>query len=330
MSDLNTSIQQSAAVPANKSKRALAMREDKQRRVKVARFRRACIVFFAVLLPVLMMVLLTVDYVYRTDSFAIEELRFQGRFKRVDIATVERAAHAAVVGNFFTVDLDDLRQRVKDVNWVRAVNVRREWPNKLIVDIAEHEPLMRWDDEGWVSRSGEIVLSDTVVSSQHFPVLHGAPQYVTEMLAFGQYWQQQLSTHNLVLEELHRSSSKAWTVKLSYTSKFVIAESDTENAGQDDSEKTNAEEGSLEQSEGVNRDVATEQWGERQQYLSLLLGSEDVQKRLDRFLRMYAQDSRLLAASQLVDARYPNGLAIVPSVSSNSDKEVATKRLSSL
>lgn len=271
----------------NKAKRALAMREDKARRVQAAKFRRASIMFFAVLLPMIVFALLTLDYLYRPNAFALEELEFSGSFNRVQIQSVEEKTSTALQGNFFTIDLDRIRDHVLSVAWVKDVNVRRKWPNSLTLHVSEYVPHMRWGEDGWVSRSGTIVLDDSLSTDVHVPTLNGDTQYVSELFAFAQLWQKQLVHQGLVLNDVERSSSSAWVISFSHK---VLDYSGEEEAS-------------------TGYGVTT-----------LLLGSEDVQNRLDRFLRMYSQNNILLQASNVVDARYPNGLAIVPIDNSN-DKD---------
>lgn len=287
----------------NKAKRALAMRKDKVRRVQAAKFRRGSIVFFAVLMPMIVLALLTVDYLYRPNSFALQELEFSGSFNRVQLAAVEQKTSAALQGNFFTVNLDKIRDEVMTVSWVKEVNVRRKWPNSLELAVSEYVPHMRWGKEGWVTRSGYIVFDKNLVVDTQVPTLNGDKQHVAELFAFAQLWKKQLAQHKLVLDDVDRSSSRAWVIRFSHR---------ISNDGSEDS---------------FNSRVNT----------TLLLGSDDVQNRLDRFLRMYSQDISLLKASNVVDARYPNGLAIVPVLEnsneknvSNSNENVADKRLSSL
>lgn len=289
---------------ASKAKRALAMREDKMRRVQVAKFRRGSILFFAVLLPVVVVILLALDYLYRPNSFALAELQFSGVFNRVQLEDVEHRTYNAIQGNFFTVNLEKIRNEVQMIAWVKDVNVRRKWPNSLVLNISEYIPQMRWGKEGWVSQEGSIVMDDSIMLSTEIsneisteaPTLNGEPQYVAELFAFARLWQQQLAENDMTLRSVDRSSSSAWVIRFSH--KFL----DTEG----------------------------EELVTRSSEMTLLLGSDEVQKRLDRFLRMYTKDAGLLQASSVVDARYPNGLAIVANTVSNSNENDATKRLSSL
>ena len=50
---------------------------------------------------------------------------------QVTQAQVEYAAHGSVRGNFFLVDLEEVREAFEKLPWVRRAEVRRSWPNAL-------------------------------------------------------------------------------------------------------------------------------------------------------------------------------------------------------
>ena len=50
-------------------------------------------------------------------------------------------------GTFFTVDLERRVDAFGALPWVRKVEVRRQWPDRLEVVIEEHRPLARWNDD---------------------------------------------------------------------------------------------------------------------------------------------------------------------------------------
>lgn len=84
--------------------------------------------------------------------FALKEMVVQGMENRdlrhVNVLTVKGTALPRIKGNFFTANLDSVRAGFEAVPWVRKATVRREWPNKLVVSIEEHQPLGTWGSDG--------------------------------------------------------------------------------------------------------------------------------------------------------------------------------------
>jgi cell division protein FtsQ len=70
---------------------------------------------------------------------------------RVEIAN----ALEGVGGNFFAADLAEVRARLERVGWVRSVEARRVWPDRIEVRLEEHVAFARWAGGGLVNRHGE-------------------------------------------------------------------------------------------------------------------------------------------------------------------------------
>ncbi len=81
-------------------------------------------------------------------------------FRHLDAVTLHSQAIPTILastrGNFFTADLEVVRRAFESVSWVRRAQVRREWPDRLIVKIEEHQVLATWDDGRLVNTFGEL------------------------------------------------------------------------------------------------------------------------------------------------------------------------------
>lgn len=66
--------------------------------------------------------------------------------RRVSEASLRSALERPLQGNFFTVNLEEVRQMFGAVPWVSHVKVRREWPDGLRVSLREYQPLGLWND----------------------------------------------------------------------------------------------------------------------------------------------------------------------------------------
>ncbi len=74
----------------------------------------------------------------------LRHLALQGDLTHVTRAQAEGAARAGAAGTFLSVDLDRVRRAFESLPWVRKVEVRRLWPDRLQVTIEEHVALARW------------------------------------------------------------------------------------------------------------------------------------------------------------------------------------------
>ena len=53
---------------------------------------------------------------------------------------------------FYGLDVDVVREEVEALPWVASARVGRVWPGRLSIDVEEHEPAARWNDDALLSK----------------------------------------------------------------------------------------------------------------------------------------------------------------------------------
>ena len=86
----------------------------------------------------------------------VRSLQVQGELAHITQAQIRGALTGRPMGNFFSADLGLIRERLESLPWVRAVEVRRGWPDRLEVTIEEHRAFARWSDTHLVNTYGEV------------------------------------------------------------------------------------------------------------------------------------------------------------------------------
>lgn len=85
------------------------------------------------------------------------------------------------------VDLDELKERVERVAWVRSASISRQLPDTLWVRLDEHRPVARWMDgnrQVLVSETGDLVRGADAARFRGLPLLFGkgSPGRAAELL----------------------------------------------------------------------------------------------------------------------------------------------------
>jgi cell division protein FtsQ len=101
---------------------------------------------FAAISLMLFFAVFLADQVLRPGYFTIESIHIEGSQYRVDPRTIERTAWRNVHGNYFSVNLNAIEERLKAIPGVYAVAVRRVWPGALQISITESEGLAKWSE----------------------------------------------------------------------------------------------------------------------------------------------------------------------------------------
>jgi cell division protein FtsQ len=141
----------------------------------------------------------------------------EGELQHVNTTTVRSNALPRIRGNFFTANLDAVRQAFEVVPWVAKASVRREWPNRLIVTLEEHVPLGTWGDDGrLLSVKGELFTVNLAEAEEHgeLPEFSGPDGSHKEVLMHYRDLRSWFQPLQLTPQAVDLSERYAWSVRL--------------------------------------------------------------------------------------------------------------------
>jgi len=148
----------------------------------------------------------------------LRHLVLQGDLAQVTRAQAEGVARAHAVGTFLSVDLDAVRRAFESLPWVRKVEVRRLWPDRLQVSIEEHVALARWGADTQARRLvntyGE-VFEGELPDALRLPQFTGPGGSAAEMARRYAAFRQTLAPLQLEPRQVLLSPRYAWQLRLS-------------------------------------------------------------------------------------------------------------------
>ena len=124
----------------------------------------------------------------RLPLFPLREVALTHELRELSPGELRNSLAAQLRGNFFSLDVDGLRQSLEQLPWVRNVEVRRQWPSRIEVAIEEHVPVAFWGQtRGQLVNSHGEVFSAALASpadapETSLPVLQGPNGLASEML----------------------------------------------------------------------------------------------------------------------------------------------------
>lgn len=157
-----------------------------------------------------------VVWIAHRPSFQLREVVVLTPPAQVSAEQLEYAARSAVKGNFFTVDLAQVRETFEKLPWVRHAQVRRRWPDALELRLEEHQAVAYWTvtgtgDTRLVNRQGEVFVA---ASNADMPVFSGPEGYAPFLLAQYQRFAETLGPLHDPLREIALSAREAWQLTL--------------------------------------------------------------------------------------------------------------------
>jgi cell division protein FtsQ len=143
--------------------------------------------------------------------FALRHVEVLGATRHVTRAQVEGIVKMGLTGTFFTVDLQQVRTAFEKLPWVREVKLRRQWPDRLEVEITEHVALARWGSTALVNTQGETFHA---AYDGKLPVFVGPAGTSKEMAIQYEFFHRNLSAIHARPVLVQLTARRAWQVKL--------------------------------------------------------------------------------------------------------------------
>ena len=187
-----------------------------ERMQKLSRLLTRC---FVVMLVIGILVWLSQRPVFVLKQVQIEPVAGQ-TLQHINKAIVKKEVLETVQGNFFSVKLEDVKKGFESMPWVRHANVRRIWPNGLVVSIEEQKAFGTWggaDSHQLINTHGEIFSGRTSELPEDTQLIDfrgpsDAGQEVMRLYEKANAWFKPWNTEISSLTLLDRY---AWHVKLS-------------------------------------------------------------------------------------------------------------------
>ncbi len=153
----------------------------------------------------------------RLPLFPLHEVIVTHELREVRRSEIERSLTGRLRGNFFSINLDVLRQSLEQLPWVRHAEVRRQWPARIEVTIEEHVPVALWGQGTGqlVNAQGEVFAAAmSTPPPAPLPLLIGPPGVAPDMLAYYQQAEEMLKPLGRTPRSLHVSPRLAVQLRL--------------------------------------------------------------------------------------------------------------------
>jgi cell division protein FtsQ len=149
---------------------------------------------------------------WEPESLPIRVVNVDGELKRLSPESLQNTVIAHLHGGIITQDLDELREAVEAMAWVRSASLRRVWPDRLELTVVEHEPFARWGGDGLVSPEGVVFRPPAAEHPKGLALLAGADARAPELVGRFREWNPRFKEQGLRIESLSLDARGAWTL----------------------------------------------------------------------------------------------------------------------
>ena len=165
-------------------------------------------------------------YTVMTDAH-VAELNVVGTRSDAENSQVMKHVTPTVTANYFTSDLEKIRDQALELSWVDRVVVSRAWPNSIRVRVMPRHPIARWGTGRLLSDSGDIFAEVIPQNNQKLPLLHGPTSQSKMMMRRYNEINQLFLPVNVRLKELYLTERMTWFMQFDSGLRVIVDQDQT-------------------------------------------------------------------------------------------------------
>lgn len=150
-------------------------------------------------------------WIVHSSYFPVRQIKVAQPLKHVQTNQIEAISRRHLYGNIFIVDVNAAKTALAKLPWVDKVQVKRIWPDTVLLDINEREVIARWGTQQLVDSNGQLFEAQ---SQENLPLLVGSASSVRFMTVNLLIFENLLRPTRLHIRELHLSNRSAWEIVL--------------------------------------------------------------------------------------------------------------------
>ena len=125
----------------------------------------------------LLTVIIIIAFIIK-NNFNNEKIYFQITDITIDLKNIENSSVDDIrevakkyvrSKSFFNVDINYLQSKIENIDWISSANIRRSYPNEIIIFVTEHIPIAIWNNKDYLNQYGEIFTANK--KNNKFPIL---------------------------------------------------------------------------------------------------------------------------------------------------------------
>jgi cell division protein FtsQ len=159
-------------------------------------------------------------------AYPIRYVRVEGATLHLDEAQLVTAVNPLVRVGMLEVDLDAIDSTIRSFAWIDDVRVLRQWPDTVVLQLREHQPVARWNEDSLVSDRGKRFRPQSVAGFLNLPHLYGVEGREAEVLDVWRRVDELIAARNWHVTMVACNFRQSWTARLSDGKELIIGRQD--------------------------------------------------------------------------------------------------------
>lgn len=161
-------------------------------------------------------------------NLPIKRVDWQSEFRYLQRNELQAVIEPHVQTNLYLLDEVALETGLESHPWIRAVSLRKAWPNELLLNVEEQLPIAFWGKDHLLNQFGEVFAAELPEKLGEFPLIYSPKNNGREMAERFISMSRSLSGLGLKIAELTEDASGVWRMKLQDGQKVIIGRKEQE------------------------------------------------------------------------------------------------------
>ena len=161
-----------------------------------------------------------------TDA-KVANLQVVGTDSAIENQLLMQQLAPAVTANYFTADLEKIRDQALQVSWVDRVVVSRAWPDGIKVRVMPRHAIARWGTGRLLSDDGDVFAEAVVKNHPGLPMLHGPLSQSKVMMRRYNEINQLFHPVGIRLKELYLTERMTWFMQFDTGLRIIVDQDQT-------------------------------------------------------------------------------------------------------
>ncbi|AVP95920.1 hypothetical protein C7S18_01320 [Ahniella affigens] len=151
---------------------------------------------------------------FNASHWPIRSLRVESEGRSVSVAEIRARVAAVTQTGFFGVNLADVRAAVMQNPWVERVEVRRQFPDRLVLRVDERQPIASFGQAELLSSRGDLFAVPKDYWPENLPKLDGPASERVRVYNFWREAEQRFQRYGLSVVVARMSGRGAYELEL--------------------------------------------------------------------------------------------------------------------
>ena len=166
------------------------------------------------LFALILLIRLLLMLISSKDLFPINGLKIEAPYHFISRHHIQKILQPYLNQSYLMFSEKKLKKDIKKIPWAETVNVKKTWPDRIVVQIMERIPVAIYNNM-LLSEKGDLFKSLKTKKFSDYPRFYGPNTQQKDVLHIYEKLSKLLKTQDLFISEIHLRENQAWDITLS-------------------------------------------------------------------------------------------------------------------